>query len=84
MVNFKPNKDKLLIETFKDASTSSGIILDAEKHPMKGTVVATALGMKEFSEGDTVYFIKYSGSEIDVNGSKYTVMSKNDILGITW
>jgi chaperonin GroES len=33
-------------------------------------------------KGDKVFFGKYSGTEITINGEKLLIMSENDIYGI--
>lgn len=80
-MNFKPNVGKVLIKKYSDAKTESGIILTDQKHPIKGTVEAVGEGVKNYKEGDVVYFIKYAGTDIK---DDYVVMSKDDILGLTW
>ncbi len=32
--------------------------------------------------GDTVYYGKYTGTEIEVNGEKFVILRETDILGV--
>ena len=32
--------------------------------------------------GDTVYYGKYSGTEVEVEGTKYVILRETDLLGV--
>jgi len=32
--------------------------------------------------GDTVYYGKYSGTEVEVNGEKFVILRESDLLGV--
>ena len=32
--------------------------------------------------GDTVYYGKYSGTEVEVDGEKFVILRESDILGV--
>lgn len=33
-------------------------------------------------EGDTVFYGKYAGTEIELDGEKYLIMRQNDVLAV--
>lgn len=91
--NIKPLSDRVLVQPKPaEEKTSSGIIIPdtAKEKPQKGTIVASGPGKVEngskiemtVSEGDTVLYGKYSGTEITLDGEEYLIMRENDILGI--
>jgi len=87
-VNFKPNEDRLLVEAAPaEEKTAGGIIIPdtAKEKPQTGKVVAVGLGKKDepitVSVGDTVFYGKYSGTEINIEGTDYLIMRNSDILG---
>ena len=32
--------------------------------------------------GDTVYYGKYSGTEVEINGEKFVILRESDLLGV--
>jgi chaperonin GroES len=89
----KPLSDRVLIQPAPaEDKTDSGIIIpdSAKEKPQEGTVVAAGPGKVEngtkiemsVSEGDTVLYGKYSGTEITLGGEEYLIMRESDILGI--
>lgn len=93
-VNFRPLDDRVLIEPHEaDEMTSGGIILPdtAKEKPQRGTVIAAgpgklldsgARGEMSVHVGDVVYYGKYTGTEIEFDGEKYTVIRENDLLAV--
>lgn len=88
-MNIKPLADRVLIApTAAEEVTASGIIIpdSAKEKPLKGKVVAAGKGTKdeamELNEGDTVYFGKYAGTEIEIGGEKYLIMRQSDVLAV--
>lgn len=86
-MNIKPLADRVLIEpTPAEETTMSGIIIpdSAKEKPLKGTVLAVGNGTKDeemvLKEGDTVLYGKYSGTEIEFEGTKYLIMRQSDVL----
>ena len=57
-----------------------------KEKPQRGTVVAAGPGKKDepvsVKIGDTVLYGKYSGTEIQIEGSDYLIMRESDILAI--
>jgi len=88
-VNIKPLADRVLIEPAQaEEKTASGIIIPdtAKEKPQKGLVVAVGNGKKDepltVKAGDSVLYGKYSGTEINVDGTDYLMMRESDILAI--
>ncbi|ETP73633.1 molecular chaperone GroES [Oribacterium sp. C9] len=89
-----PLFDRVVLEKEKmEETTASGIVLpgqnDKEK-PGQAVVVAVGPGgvvdgkdiTMQVKVGDHVLFSKYAGSEVEIDGQKYTVVKQNDILAI--
>lgn len=88
-MNIKPLSDRVLIEpTAAEEVTMAGIIIpdSAKEKPLKGKVVAVGQGTKDedmiLKVGDTVLYGKYSGTEIEFEGTKYLMMRQSDVLAI--
>jgi chaperonin GroES len=88
-LNIKPLADRVLVEpAAAEEKTASGIIIPdtAKEKPQRGTVVAVGPGKKDepttVKTGDTVLYGKYSGTEINVEGTDYLIMRESDILAI--
>jgi chaperonin GroES len=88
-MNIKPLADRVLVEpAAAEEKTASGIIIPdtAKEKPQRGTVVAGGPGKPEepttVKVGDTVLYGKYSGTELQVEGSDYMIMRESDILAI--
>ncbi len=88
-LNIKPLADRVLVEPAPaEEKTASGIIIPdtAKEKPQRGTVVAVGPGKKDepttVKAGDTVLYGKYSGTEINVEGTDYLIMRESDILAI--
>lgn len=71
-----------------ESKTASGIIIpdSAKEKPQEGTVVLTGAAKKdevmEVKVGDTVFYGKYSGTELHIDGEDYLLISQNDVLFI--
>src|SRR5690625_3912052 len=76
----------------REEKTSSGLYIPdtAKEKPQRGTVVAVGPGRVEngtkidmsVSEGDTVLYGKYAGTEITIENEDYLIVRESDILGI--
>jgi len=88
----KPLDDRVLIEQCDaEETTAGGIVLPdtAKEKPQMGKVVAVgpgklldsgergALGVKT---GDTVYYGKYAGTEVKIDGKDFVICRESDIL----
>ena len=87
-VNFKPNEDRVLVEpAAAEEKTAGGIYIpdNAKEKPQTGVVIAVGAGKKDepitVKVGDTVFYGKYSGTEITIDGKDYLIMRNADILG---
>lgn len=86
-MNLKPLADRVLVQPAEaEEKTASGIIIPdtAKEKPMRGTVIAVGPGKKDepttVKVGDTVLYGKYSGTEIQVEGTDYLMMKEADIF----
>ena len=80
---------KILIQQQEaETKTASGIIIpdSAKEKPHAGKVVLVGEAKKdepmEVKVGDTVYYGKYSGTELSIDGVDYLLLSQNDVLFI--
>ena len=86
-MKFKPLGERALVQIVeREETTASGIVLPdtAKEKPQTAEVVAVGQfenGVK-VSEGDTIVFAKYSGTEISLDGEDYMILDADDILGI--
>ena len=93
MTMIKPLSDRVVVKA-QDAEeqTASGLFIpdSAKEKPQRGTIVAVGPGRIEngakiamtVSDGDTVLYGKYSGTEITLGGDDYMIMRESDIFGI--
>lgn len=85
----KPLADRVLIEPKEaETKTASGLYIPdtAKEKPQEGKVIAAGPGKKdepmEVKVGDEVIYGKYAGTEVTVEGKKYLIVKKSDILAI--
>jgi chaperonin GroES len=80
-------------QTEAEEKTKSGIYLPdaAKERPTRGKVVSVGPGRLDekgkameipVRVGDTVYYGKYSGTEIEVDGQKFVILRESDLLGV--
>ena len=88
-MNIQPLADRVLIEPAEaEQRTASGIIIPdtAKEKPQRGKVLAVGKGTKDHEMtvkvGVNVLYGKYSGTEIDIDGTKYMIMKESDIYAI--
>ena len=87
-MNIKPLADRVLVLPAQAEEKVGGIIIPdtAKEKPQHGTVVATGDGTKDekmvLKEGDNVLYGKYSGTELEVEGTKYLIMRQSDVLAV--
>jgi chaperonin GroES len=71
-----------------EEKTISGIIIpdSAKEKPQAGTVILVGSAKKdepmEIKVGDVVFYGRYSGTELSVDGEDYLLMSQTDVLYI--
>jgi chaperonin GroES len=89
----RPLHDRVIVKRLaEEEKTAGGIIIPdtAKEKPQEGEVVAVGSGKREDGKtvpldvkaGDRVLFGKYSGTEIQLNGTEHLIMREDDILGI--
>ncbi len=90
----KPLGEKLLVKRFEaEEKTAGGILLPdaAKEKPKEGKIIALGDGKLldsgkrakfQVKKGDKVVFTSYAGTEIDIDGEEYLLMSEDDILAI--
>ena len=88
-MNIKPLADRVLIlPAPAEEKTLGGIIIPdtAKEKPLQGKVVAVGNGTKDeemiLQVGDTVLYGKYSGTELEFEGTKYLIMRQSDVLAV--
>ena len=89
-VKFQPQGDRVLIEASPaEEKTAGGIIIPdtAKEKPQKGIVVAAGPGKKKdepmtVKVGDTVFYGKYAGTELTVDGKEFLIMRQDDVFGV--
>jgi len=93
-MKIKPLDDRVLIEQSEaEEKTPGGIVLPdtAKEKPQRGKVVAVGpgklskdgdhLGMS-VKAGDEVFYGKYAGTDVEIDGVKYVIVKESDILGV--
>ncbi len=88
-VNIRPLADRVLVAPdAAEEKTASGIIIpdSAKEKPQRGKVIAVGNGKKDepitVKVGDNVLYGKFSGTEINVEGSDYLIMRESDIYAV--
>ncbi|UBV42340.1 co-chaperone GroES [Deinococcus taeanensis] len=91
----KPLGDRVLVEIIEEAEqkTAGGLFVPdtAKEKSQRGKVIAVGNGKVldngtrvalDVKEGDTVYFAKYGGTEVSLEGKNYSILAERDILAI--
>jgi chaperonin GroES len=93
-MKLKPLADRVIVkQTEAEEKTASGIFLPdaAKEKPTKGKIIAAGPGRIDdngkhlamnVKEGDVVYYGKYAGTEVEVEGTKYVILRESDLLGV--
>ena len=93
-MKLKPLADRVIVKQSEaEEKTKSGILLPdtAKEKPTKGKVVAVGPGKldakgkpQELSVrvGDQVFYGKYSGTDVEVDGQKLVILRESDLLGV--
>ena len=92
-MKLKPLGDRLIVRAVEEEeTTASGLVLPdtAKEKPQKGEVIAVGDGRfdedgekripLDVSQGDTVLYSKYGGTEIKVDGEDLLVLRESDVL----
>jgi len=90
----RPLGDRVVVKRIEEEpKTKGGIVLPdtAKEKPQKGKVIAVGTGRVlengqkvplEVKEGDIVVFAKYGGTEIEIEGEEYVILSERDLLAV--
>ncbi len=94
MVKFRPLGEKVLVKPLpSEEKTKGGIVLPdtAKEKPQEGEVVNVGKGRLletgervpiDLKAGDRIFFSKYAGNEVKIDGVEYLIMREADILGV--
>ena len=94
MAKFTPLHDRVLVRRVEEAETTRGGIIipdTAKDKPQEGEIIAAGKGKVnedgkvrplDVKEGDRVLFVKYSGTEIVIDGEELIIMREEEVLGI--
>jgi chaperonin GroES len=89
-----PLNDKIVVERLEaDEKTAGGIVLPdtAKEKPKQGRVLKLGEGKLletnkrsafQVKEGDRVLFTSYAGTEVNVDGKEFLIMTEDDILAV--
>jgi chaperonin GroES len=93
-MKLRPLQDRVIVrQSAAEEKTASGIVLPdtAKEKPTKGKVIAVGPGKLDdkgrpmelgLRVGDVVYYGKYSGTDVEIDGDKLVILRENDILGV--
>jgi chaperonin GroES len=93
-MKLKPLQDRVIVKQSEaEEKTRSGIVLpdSAKEKPTKGKVIAVGQGKLDdngkpmeigLRAGDLVYYGKYSGTEVEIDGEKLVILRESDVLGV--
>lgn len=89
----KPLGDRVLVEIIEETEqkTAGGLFVPdtAKEKSQRGRVISVGSGKLldngtrvalDVNVGDTVYFAKYGGTEVNLDGKNYSILSERDIL----
>jgi len=91
-IAIEPLDDRVVVEPEEaEERTAGGIVLPdtAKEKPQRGKVVAVGPGKlldsgerakPDLKVGDSVYYGRYSGTEVKVGGVDYMIVKESDIL----
>lgn len=90
----KPLDDRVLVkQSDAEETTAGGIVLPdaAQEKPQRGKVIATGPGKLldsgergkiSLKKGDEVFYGKYSGTEIKIDGDEFVILRESDVLAV--
>jgi chaperonin GroES len=93
-MNLKPLGDRIVVKPQEDeeSRTPSGLVIPdtAKEKPQLGDVLAVGPGEIKDGEripidvnvGDVVFYSKYGGTEVKVEGVDYLILSSRDVLAV--
>ncbi len=93
-IKLKPLGDRVVVKQSEaETKTASGIVLpdSAKEKPTRGKVVSVGPGKLDdkgrrmelsVRTGDEVWYGKYSGTDVEIDGEKFVILRESDILGV--
>ena len=93
-ISIKPLEDRIVIRQGEaERTTASGLVIPdtAKEKPQEGEVIAVGPGRiddkgnrvpMDVSEGDTVIYSRYGGTEVKYAGEEYVILSARDVLAV--
>jgi chaperonin GroES len=93
-IKIRPLHDRVLVNRAEEETkTAGGIVIpdNATEKPQRGEIVAVGQGKilengsvrpLNVKVGDKIYFGKYAGTELKVDGVEYLMMREEDIIGV--
>ncbi|HEX3621485.1 MAG TPA: co-chaperone GroES [Acidimicrobiales bacterium] len=94
-MNLKPLDDRIVVRPNEaEQTTVSGLVIPdtAKEKPQLGEVLGVGPGRRseqsgeviplDVKVGDTVYYSKYGGTEISVDGEDLLILSSRDVLAV--
>ena len=93
-MNLKPLGDRIVVQPKEEdeARTKSGLVIPdtAKEKPQLGDVLAVGPGEYrdgervplDVSAGDVVFYSKYGGTEVKVEGEELLILSARDVLAV--
>jgi len=90
----KPLDDRVLVKQSEaEETTAGGIVLPdtAKEKPQRGKVVAIGpgklldsgkRGQMGLKTGDEVFYGKYAGTEVKIDGEDYVILRESDVLAV--
>ena len=93
-IKIKPLDDRILVKPGEaEEITPGGIVLPdtAREKPQRGKVVATGpgrlldsgeRGQIDVKVGDEVFYAKYAGTEVELDGREYVILKESDVLAV--
>ena len=93
-MKLRPLSDRVIVKQQEaEEKTKSGILLpdSAKEKPTKGKVIAAGPGKLDdkgkpmelgVRAGNIVYYGKYSGTDVTVDGEKFVILRESEILGV--
>jgi len=92
-IRIRPLKDRIVVRPVEEETrTAGGIYLPdtAKERPQKGEVIAVGPGKfieskgdrvpPPLKAGDKVFFGKYAGTEVRIDGEEYKILEVKDVL----
>ena len=90
----QPLDDRVLVKQSEaEERTAGGIVLPdtAKEKPQRGKVISAGPGKlldsgkrakMSLKKGDNVFYGKYSGTEVKIDGEEYVILHESDVLAI--